>query len=62
MPSFVSMSPPYRKPVNGTPSSTSALAIGSMTCFIVCSTMSGVMRLTGEYEPIPPVLGPSSLS
>ena len=61
-PSSVSINPPYRKPVNGTPSSTMAFAIGFMIVFIVSSMICGVMRRTGEYTPIPPVFGPVSPS
>ena len=62
IPCSVNIKPPYRKPVNGWPSFTIAFAIGIIMECMASSIISGVILRTGEYTPIPPVLGPLSPS
>ena len=61
-PDDVSASPTYRTPENGVPRRAISAIVGRATRSTTSSTRSAGAHGSGEYAPMPPVLGPSSPS
>ena len=62
IPLSVFINPPYNTPQKLQPSVTKAFAVGFIMRLRAKSRSSAVMKGSGEYAPIPPVLGPRSPS
>ena len=62
LPSASTISPAYRNPRYGAPSSRMPAMVGSMTRRMILSCRVSSMMEEGEYAPMPPVLGPASPS